>query len=577
MQLDIFNLEGFNEGIKNVLAEPEIKFNTDKFILPVGTLIHIDHYKATTFEIMEVEDDMVKIKYISGSRINIEDEMEVKSEEITAIAAPTYIPLATYNRSGNLDLNYYQQLESKFVQSLTTDKAILDVATYLLLASHSTIINNSFLLLTWLNNWDEKYLERFKVFCSSASSYVKKMGAYSLFGIDMYHTGHFFVTINHDYENRKEYEIDAIINHYHQMKPRLTKENIESLNPFELMLFYRLNGYVLNYRIETDEYTLQHPFSSKTMPILGGRELLNDMEVVIKEYEERFVPKEQDLFVYEMNLFGDIEETRNYNDVLAKGFKLPAGAVVKLLNVYRDYYKVVEDNGVKAVLKKLDNNAQDTLDVDDIEVNSEDIGYFIQGKNIYLDIKLPRYNRPENLTVEELISRKRNYFNDISDKEFMDYALAKLIGNADSMKTQKFIRAIKENDEMTALEILKKDSSGGCSGLSNNMSYSFTSNGATITLGYGEIPRTLEVSNKEMIKMYKGALNNIKAKKAYQLSIGELIIAYLEKGFTLTYDHITNEYSLKQGLVHNIHMYILGGRAQVSKVDETINNYMKKH
>ncbi|MEX3623566.1 hypothetical protein [Viridibacillus arvi] len=558
-QLNIFELD-FTEQLlvpKGMLINIE-----DVFKIQSGTLVFIGEHYSLVYEVLEDDGHRAKIKYVRGYKGNMDEEMTIPSLEITGIAEPELIPLPIIKRTADLDLKVYKNMQTRFVESLTGMEK-MDLITYMTVLSPFVCSPDVF-----MQKLKENRVKDAKRQIFYGSNYIRSIGINSLYKFVCYHNGKVKVICEKDYDNALNYTSDEIMEHYFDMQKRIVEKDVALLNPFELMMLYRQKGYFLSYRIETDEWFIQHPYSKQIVPIVNGRDSLNDVMETIQKYENRVCkPSNAVFYNTELDLFGSEKKGQQEPEELT-GFIIPNGTIVSLKN-YVMKYIVINDDGEKAVLKKFVKDMGDTsneIDFEEFEIDSKEIRWF-HPENLNKSVNLPYFNRPKSLLLETLLERRLNYFDTLTDKEIIDFSVTMITKNGYATTMHRFLRAMIEGDEEEAKKVIKECTSGVYSS-----SVAYNSLGRDREINFGpEKTREVKLSINEVISHYKKMVSNIQLTPTSKLSLGELIIAYRLKGYNLRYDHITDEYSLFK-FFSNQNINITEGRTKLNKIDETIKD-----
>ncbi|WP_121616865.1 hypothetical protein [Virgibacillus halodenitrificans] len=548
-QVDIFDLLEVKEPA--VLDAGLIDMN-DVFSLEKGTKVYIDYSYSLMYEVIEDDGHSATLKYVRGYKGKQQDEIRIPSLQIVAIAEPDFIPLPTAKRPQSLDIEQYKGLEKQFLTQLSEQEK-LDMLTYITVLSAFNTSPDKFLRFMKEGN---KELALCQI--GYGSSYIRPCGSKNAISIMYSHQDKTFqVHYFKNYSKAEVYESEVLLKNYERIHGKIQNMDVAKLNPFELMVLYREKGYVLRYRIETDEWFIQHPYSSRDMAIPKGRESLNDLAAVIQKYERKVVKTGASFSMVntELDLFG--EDITKEETVEQNGFALPKDILVSINEDRRNQYNVVLDDGENAVLVTEEGRKK--------EVKSKDIRFIYPFKNKHISVPLPSFNRPASLTVKTLLERRESYYSSLSDKEIKDIAIAQITRGTYETSLDKFKRAMQEGNEEAAKEVLSGHTGGR---YSSNIRLSYSSN--KYTFEYGENKkREIALSINEIVNYYKQMVRHINILPTQRLSLGELTIAYRLKNYNLSYDHITDEYRLSHRY-SNTSVQILKGRNRLNKIDETI-------
>lgn len=549
-QLNIFDMFETNEYIpkgKLIPISPEV------FQIPKGTKVYIGSHYSLVYEVIEDDGNNATVRYVRGYRGKLDEEMTISSLKIHGISEPEKIPLPIINRPKNLDLEVYKDMQRNFLEGLSEGRK-LDLLTYLLILSPFDVTPDEV-----IQHLKEGDIEQAKRTMTYGISYIRDIGIDSPISFSYYHDDYINVIWYKNYTKPIRCKVDNIIQNFIRMNCRINDKEVDQLNPFELIMLYRLKGYFLSYRIETNEWFIQHPYSKKVMPIKKGREALNDVMATIKSYEKK-VKKEnniQMLYNTELDLFPE-EETFVPEEIELSGFCIPKNSIVTVEAGKK--YVVINDDGEKALLKPI--NEENGIE---IEVNSNEIRFVYPFDNPYLSIQIPYYNRPKSLLMETLIERRRTYYHNLTDRELIDLSVCMITERGYSTTVYKFLRAMEEGDEEEAKNILSNE----CSGLYTN-DISFTADYKKFELKFGiNRERVFNFTVNDVINHYKKMINNTKALPFPKLTLGELIMAYRLRGYLLKYNHVTEEYFLSKHF-SNTKIFISKGRSELNNIEQTI-------
>lgn len=558
-QLSIFDIEVTTSTISSVQTD-RVYTNisgTTGFTFPVGTNVLFNFSKnAAVYEVVEDNGEMVNVKFTGvGYRNSLQDfEMTVSNEQIQGIVEGEDLIQLPQQRPTTLDLEFYRNRAAKLLAEIAQDRnKQLDFITYYLLVSPSNVVNSE---MEWI--WqhllkeDVNHAVEYRIF--SKSNYAKKHDFHELI-FHMYHTGG--IDIKFEKSEFLKFHVSDIIKRFYEMLDKFKTIPIEQLSPYELMVFYRMQGYLLTYRAGTDEWYFQHPDSSKIMYIENKTDLYN-VESLIVRYEEQFTKHIflSDYMVSELDLF-ETETTSNLKTL--EGFVVPSGTIVQLTSTHSfSRYVVIEDDGTNVQLH--DQDEPDNV----MTVSSTLMRYFYPYKNPHLSVKLPRFNRPKDLTIETLAKRDTQYYHGLSEKEFFDAAVYRAVCNNGETLFAKIFRALIEGDEEYTKQCIRKKDGGISSATAR-----FESKGNLKQLEFGLRGESRNISlntNQIMNHLYE-MLQKTKEFAFNLLSITELQIAYYVRGYNLKYDTVTDEFTLWQG----IYSYdVKGHRAVLNDFDKTI-------
>lgn len=553
-QIDIFDLLEAREPV--VLSNGLIDMN-DVFALRRGTKVFIEPHYSLMYEVLEDDGHTATLKYVQGYKGKRQDEIRIPSLQIVAIAEPEFIPLPIIKRPRSLELEQYKGLEKRFLNQLSEQEK-LDMVTYIAVLSAFNTSPDKF--LRFMKEGNKKQAINQIWF---GNSYIRTLGSKNTMSVRTFYPGETFeVYYFLDSSTTETYKTEDLIKNYERIHNKIRLSDVATLNPFELMILYREEGYVLRYRIETNEWFIQHPYSSQDMAIPKGRESLNDVAALIQKYERKVVKADSSSFIVntELDLFADDDDDETTEEeVDQNGFVLPEGILVSINEERRNLYKVVSDDGEKAIIELEDTGEKR-------EVNSIDIRFIYPfEENKHKCIQLPRFNRPANLTVETLLERRNDYYSSLSDKEIKDLAIARITRGGYETSLDKFQRAMQEGNEVEARAILSGHTGGSHS---DTLSLSYSGNKYTYECGVNKT-RTLELTVNEITSYYKQMIQRINMYPTNRLSLGELIIAFRLKNYNLSYDHITDEYQLSHRYSYTS-IQILKGRTRLNQIDSII-------
>lgn len=552
-QLDIFSMPEVSE-----VFVPVKLFDTDIYQIAAGTKVYIDRFYSLMYEVIEDTGEKATIRYVQGYKGKHDNEMTINSRDIYAIAEPHLIPLPKIHRPSDLNLEEYKNKEKEFFASLTPELK-MDMITYItILSAHNTSPSRFLRLMR------EGQLDLAKNSIQYGSSYVQPLGTKNAMSF-MYHypTKIFTVYYQQQFDRPETYHLDQLFEHYLAMQERISSKSPSDMNPFELMVYYRQQGYKLNYRVETDEWYFFHPYSHRVMPIKKRREQLNNEEQVVNEYERFSVTaKRNDVFMPEFELFRNDEDQQPSEP--ETGFKVPSGTFVKLRGNLNDEYRVVEDNGEKATLAYYERKVEtgDRITIDSNQIGSATFN------NTY--VALPAINRPASLTIEGIIEREKEYYKNISQKEATDMAVYRLSASNYESAQDQVDRAMTEGNEEKVKDLLEGHTSGSYGGyiecVANNKNFQFKIR--------TEEPIVLDFTTIEIIKHYKQMVMNIETRPAHELSLNELRLAYRLRDYHLAYNPQTDEFTLshRHGVVKRV---LRNGRFQANQIDATIQSFEK--
>lgn len=525
----------------------------DVFVLEKGTKVYIDPHYSLMYEVINDDGHSATLKYVQGYKGTHKDEIQIPSLEIVAIAKPDFIPLPIIKRPRSLEIEQYKGLDKRFISQLSNQEK-LDMITYIAVLSAFNTSPDKFLRLMKEGDKESAFNQIW-----FGSSYIRPLGSKKTMNV-MYSNNDktFHVHYFNNFSKAEIYHSEELMKNYERIHEKIKNVDVSTLNPFELMILYREKGYVLRYRIETDEWFIQHPYSTQDMGIPKGRDSLNDVASVIQKYENKMIKKNYSSFIVnaELDLFGnDNSEEESELD----GFTLPKGSIVSIKGEWRKFYKVLSDDGKKAFIESDETGEKK-------EVNSENITFiYPYEENRNICVPLPRFNRPATLTVETLIDRRENYHATLSDKEVKDLAIARITSGSYETTQDRFQRAMQEGNEKVAKSVISGKTGGS---YSDSLRLAYSGQRYSYECGVNKV-RKLDLTVNEVVSHYKQMVQRIHTLPAKQLSLGELIIAYRLKNYQLSYDHITDEYRLKHRFGYQS-IQILKGRERLNQIDETI-------
>lgn len=549
-QIDLFE---FLDELKSqdVIIQP--KTTTQFFTFKPGTAIYLDYWLRDKYKVVSDDGETTVCRRINTWDNTIEEkETLVKSKDVYAIAEPHFIPLPRIQRKGVLDLDEYKAKQQKFIASMS-EETKMDLIVYTIALSLMYDFTDEFIRIV-----QEGLIKQAAAFLHSKSDYIRPLGSYGTMSVHKRYDTPFCVSygnnVNFEDEN---YEPLLIVEHFLNLLERVNTKSIEDLTVFELILHYRLNGLKLMYAIETDEWWVSHPHSTRRMPIEGGRKQLNNFQQVAEAYDEFSVLSKQKKSTNQSPTLDIFEDSEDVLPVVeATGFQLPKGAQVHCN--YNEYFCVLEDDGEKALVIKTTHLGK-ILDETPIEFPSNSFRGAYTSKNRY--IRLPRFHRPSDLTLEKIYERGIKHFEDLTKKEATDLAVIQWTSMSNSVSSSIFLRAYYENDRKAMEDQLKRRNTIGCGGKFKPELHSSIS-----------LPFEVVLSTSQAIKHFEQMIENIETKPTSALSLYELQLAYRLKGYLLTYCPETQEYELAH-IRGRRKIFFAKGRYAVNSIDESIRKH----
>lgn len=551
-QLDLFSFGEF--------AKPFVPTLTKKsfFKITKGTIVYLDRFCSRKYEVVKDNGEKAVVKRFGGYTEKGEEEIDIDSGDIYAIAEPEFIPIPR-DRPSDIDLSAYKNKQKQFFESLS-EKMKLDMLTYLIAVSGFNRTPDNIMRALQEHNYATAITTAIRSM-SYGSAYIERFGTKDTISIsDSFVDKTFSVSFFGKYEQQEVYTAKRIMSHYISMRHNIRIKPVEELNVFELMMYYRSKGLKLRYQVETDEWCVCHPYSSRIMPVKGGREQLNDFEQIAKEYDSFAVISRRKQMVVQSDLFeSESEEVPSTKP--QTGFKIPAGTVVSLRGrAFDPHFRVLNDDGVNA----------EVILTNDREAISE----VIQSKQIraaYVEnkfIPIPTLNRPEDLTLELIYDREREYYENFTKKEAMDMAVLNLTKGTTETTQEKVDRAFYEGDHSKIKELLEGHSAGSSNSI---VSYDWNNKNFRFELRTNK-PFDLHFTSTEIIKHYNRMVEGIETKLPQSLTISELQLAYRLKQYELGYCPKTQEYTLRHSFGTRT-VILADSRNQANNIEKTIKSF----
>lgn len=549
-QLDLFSFGEF--------AEPFVQTLTKKsfFKITKGTIVYLDRYCSRKYEVVKDNGEKAVVKRFGGYTDKGEEEIDIDSSDIYAIAEPEFIPLPR-DRASDIDLTVYKNKQKEFFESLS-EKMKVDMLTYLIAVSGFNRTPDNIMR----DLHEHRYPTAIKKALRSMSyggAYIEMFGTKNTISIsDSFVDKTYSVSFFGKYDQQEVYTAKKIMSQYLFMRHRTQTAPVEELNVFELMMYYRSKGLKLRYQVETDEWCVSHPYSSRIMPVKGGREQLNDFEKIAKEYDSFAVINRRKHMIVQSDLFeSKLEEVPSTK--LQTGFRIPAGTSVSLRG--RDpHYRVLNDDGVNAevILPNVPEAISEFIQSDQIRAA------YVGNKFI----PIPKLNRPEDLTLEMIYDRERQYYENFTKKEATDMAVLNLTKGTTETTKEKVDRAFYEGNHSKVKELLEGHSAGSSNSI---VSYDWNNKNFRFELRTNK-PFDLHFTSTEIIKHYNRMVERIETKLPQSLTISELQLAYRLRQYELGYCPKTQEYTIRHSFGTRT-VILADSRNQANNIEKTIDSF----